>query len=244
MYITVVLAYRGGTRLQPGDFDLHWWVDRSQAATTELPLRPLEPRVERQRRTESRRHVAGSGINGSRRELSMFERLDGNIGTANAPTLMPQRITVHSPQTTVNTTILPSIAPARQQHPIGPQPQRPTYVQAQLPTPPPTVYPNRQSNYFSHTPVAPPGGYFQHSLQQLVTLAPQYAVTQYFYQPPPPPPQPIYAPSPMVSQAYTSTQPQHQHQGNYYTNGYDDGFRFNVPTRQHGYAGQSNFYNG
>lgn len=29
--------------LQPADFDLHWWVNRSQAARHNLPPRPLEP---------------------------------------------------------------------------------------------------------------------------------------------------------------------------------------------------------
>ena len=110
--------------LQPADFDVHWWVNRSQAARHELPPRALEPRVERQRRVETRRHVVGAGIRGNRRDPSLFERLDGNIATATAPTaaLMPRRMTQTTAIPAKNITVWQA-TPASQPTPSRRQPQ-------------------------------------------------------------------------------------------------------------------------
>jgi hypothetical protein len=73
----------GERMLQPADFDIHWWIDRSAAAPAAPPLQPrvLEPAViarpQRQRRQARR---TGAGPTGNRRDPLLAELVDRNYG--------------------------------------------------------------------------------------------------------------------------------------------------------------------
>ncbi|KAG5946974.1 hypothetical protein E4U59_002542, partial [Claviceps monticola] len=80
--------------LQVSDYHVHWWVDRNQnAEDVERPNVPLEPRpLETRRRQQHSRHQRGAGPRGTRRDPSLFERLDANNRAASPPSSLPSRM--------------------------------------------------------------------------------------------------------------------------------------------------------
>ncbi|KAG5964763.1 hypothetical protein E4U56_002052, partial [Claviceps arundinis] len=81
---------------QASDYHVYWWVDRSQTAEVEVerPNIPLEPQIiETSRRQQrARPHQRGAGPRGSRREPSLFDRLDSNNRAATPPSTLPSRM--------------------------------------------------------------------------------------------------------------------------------------------------------
>ncbi|KAG6043067.1 hypothetical protein E4U33_001768, partial [Claviceps sp. LM78 group G4] len=82
--------------LQASDYHVHWWVDRGQTPEVEVerPNIPLEPQVIQtsRRQQRARPHQRGAGLHGSRREPSLFERLDTNNRAATPPSTLPLRM--------------------------------------------------------------------------------------------------------------------------------------------------------
>ena len=91
----------GGEVLQPDDFDLHWWIDRTAHPTHETVILP--PRIRRDpraRQQASRCHIRGVGPQGNRRIASSFERSEASLQTtaSSAPRDPPPNHHRMSPQ--------------------------------------------------------------------------------------------------------------------------------------------------
>jgi len=74
--------------LQPADFDVHWWLDRSESSYITVEATPREPQTITRARRAKRSHRKGDS---TRRDPSLFERLDNN-NPASPPSSAPARM--------------------------------------------------------------------------------------------------------------------------------------------------------
>lgn len=63
--------------LQPTDFDVHWWVDRTQAVTIEIAQQLHEPYTRFTTRRGRNQHQRRTGVRGNTRDPSWHERAEG-----------------------------------------------------------------------------------------------------------------------------------------------------------------------